>query len=113
MTHVQKCRALPPGSSTHCWLALWLILLFTPELPARDAFVMLSGGVSQYDNKYSQYLQARAVAAFFEANYPRKSSWVFFGAGNVEGERPVLGDVYRQVSDEGKMRDLWLPGTLP
>src|SRR5690242_4723564 len=83
------------------------------NLCARDAFVMLSGGDSPFDNNYSQYLQARAVANWFDRNYPRNSVWTFFGAGNVEGQKPIFGDVYRQVERDGLLLDSWLPGSLP
>lgn len=86
---------------------------FAPTLCARDTFVMLSGGDSPFDNNYSQYLQARAVANRFDHNYPRDSVWTFFGAGNVEGQKPVFGDVYRQVERDGLLLDSWLPGSLP
>jgi len=81
-------------------------------LCGRDAFVMLSGGDSPLENNYSQYLQAKAVLGFFERNYPPDSIWVFFGAGNQEGEKPVFGDVRRQSEREGVVVDSWLPGSL-
>src|SRR6185369_5040668 len=81
-------------------------------LCGRDAFVMLSGGDSPLENNYSQYLQAKAVLAFFERNYPANSIWVFFGAGNREGEKPVFGDVRRQSERDGVVVDSWLPGFL-
>jgi hypothetical protein len=96
------------------WLALWLVLAAccARTLFARDAFVLISGGDSPFENNYSQYLQARAVATWFERNYPRDSVWVFFGAGNVEGEPPVFGDVRRKVQRDGVTIDSWLPGSL-
>ena len=93
------------------WLALAACCAQT--LCARDAFVLISGGDSPFDNNYSQYLQARAVAAHFQRSYPPDSVWVFFGAGNVEGERPVFGDVRRQVKRDGLTLDSWLAGSLP
>lgn len=95
------------------WAATLLSAGFAPALCARDAFVMLSGGDSPFDNNYSQYLQARAVANWFDHNYPRDSVWTFFGAGNVEGQKPVFGDVYRQKESDGALLDSWLPGSLP
>jgi len=86
--------------------------LWAQPLRARDGFVMLSGGGSPFDNNYSQYLQAKAMVAFFERNYRRDSVWVFFGAGNREGERPVLGDVLRERQKDGLTLNSWLPGTL-
>jgi len=74
---------------------------------------MLSGGNSPFDNNYSQYLQARAVAAYFEKNYPPDSVWVFFGAGNVEGQKPVLADVRQETQRDGLIIPSWLPGALP
>src|SRR5947209_16638638 len=79
---------------------------------ARDAFVMLSGGDSPLENNYSQYLQAKAMVAFFEKGYPSNSVWVFFGAGNREGEKPVFGDVRREAQKDGLALDSWLPGSL-
>ncbi len=89
------------------------ILISTTLLPARDAFVLLSGGGSEMDNNYSQYLQARAMAEFFGRNYPRNSVWTFFGAGNVADATPVFSDVYRQVKRNDVLVDAWLPGALP
>src|SRR5262245_27547041 len=37
---------------------------------ARDAYVLLSGGGTPLSNHYSQYLQAKAIAAFFERECP-------------------------------------------
>ena len=79
---------------------------------ARDVFVLLSGGDSPQENNYSQYLQARAVAMFFEEKYPASSVWTFFGAGNVDGEKPVFGDVRREVRRDGLTLDSWLPGSV-
>lgn len=74
---------------------------------------MLSGGYSPTDNNYSQYLQARAMVAFFELNYPGDPAWVFFGAGNVEGQPPIFGDVRReQAQGDGVKVNAWLPGAL-
>jgi hypothetical protein len=100
------------------FIFFWAATLLTaaalaPSLRARDAFVMLSGGDSPFDNNYSQYLQARAVANWFDKNYPHNSVWTFFGAGNVEGQKPVFGDVYHQVERDGLLLDSWLPGSLP
>src|SRR5262245_42391537 len=94
------------------WMALVLAAGCAPTLCARDAFVLISGGDSPLENNYSQYLQARAVAAAFEENYPPESIWIFFGAGNVEGEPPVFGDVFRQVNRDGLTLDSWLAGPL-
>ena len=94
-------------------LAALTTLFFPPPLHARDAFVLLSGGGNEMDNNYSQYLQAKAMAAFFERNYPHNSVWTFFGAGNVEGAQPVFSDVYREVKHDGVLIDTWLPGALP
>jgi hypothetical protein len=80
---------------------------------ARDAFVMLSGGDSPFDNNYSQYLQARAVITYFQRNYPQDSVWLFFGAGNIEGQKPVIGDVHRQMKRDGLVVDSWIAGSLP
>lgn len=81
-------------------------------LHARDVFVMLSGGASPMSNNYSQYLQAKAVTAFFRDNYPEDSVWTFFGAGNVEGDQPVFGDVRRQLKRDGLVIETWLPGPI-
>jgi hypothetical protein len=99
--------------SLRCFL-LALALAFTalPSARGRDAFVLISGGVSPLQNNYSQYLQARAVSRFFERSYPADSVWIFFGAGNVEGRAPVLGDVRRQVRKDGLILESWLPGAL-
>jgi len=93
---------------------LWVVLAasWAQVLCARDAFVLISGGDSPLENNYSQYLQARAVATWFERNYPPDCVWVFFGAGNIEGEPPVFGDVRRKVRHEGLTLDSWLAGAL-
>ncbi len=87
--------------------------IFSWPAAARDIFVMLSGGDSPNNNNYSQYLQARAVTAFFEKNYPSNSVWVFFGAGNAAGQPSKLSDVYREQKRDGVLIDTWLPGVLP
>ncbi|MBL9212825.1 MAG: hypothetical protein JNL92_20355 [Opitutaceae bacterium] len=79
----------------------------------RDAFVLLSGGGTPATNNYSQYLQARAIAEFFERECPPERSWVFFGAGNRPDAPPVLGDVRRELKHDGRLVESWLPGTLP
>ncbi len=77
-------------------LALLLAVGAVHSVCARDAFVMLSGGDSPMNNNYSQYLQAKAVTAYFLGSHPGNSVWVFFGAGNVAGQPPVLSDVLRE-----------------
>lgn len=84
-----------------------------PATAPRDAFVLLSGGGTPTSNNYSQYLQARALAAFLQQRYSRDAIWIFFGAGNRDGEPPLLGDVYRQIKHDGLLLDTWLPGSLP
>ena len=81
--------------------------------PARDVFVILSGGGSPLDNNFSQYLQAKAMAEGFARGRPSNSVWVFFGAGNREGLAPVFGDVRRKIKDGRRSLDSWLPGSLP
>src|SRR5437016_5058504 len=82
-------------------LLLALAVSGARSVQAGDAFVILSGGDSPMENNYSQYLQARAMAAFFERAYPSNSVWVFFGAGNVAGEKPVFSDVYHEIKRDG------------
>lgn len=82
-------------------------------LPARDVYVLLSGGGTPLTNNYSQYLQARAMAAFLQERYPADSVWVFFGIGNREGEPARLADVRRQVKRDGLILESWVPGPLP
>lgn len=98
-----------PGRILLCFGAL----LAGVSLGARDVFVMLSGGASPTANNYSQYLQARAVAKFFRDRYPADSVWTFFGAGNVEGQPAVFGDVRKQYKQDGLILESWLPGPLP
>ncbi|WP_040547744.1 hypothetical protein [Pedosphaera parvula] len=94
-------------------LLLACLAFFSAPLFARDVFVMLSGGDTPFDNNYSQYLQAKTITAFFQQNYPSNSVWTFFGAGNVEGQQPVFGDVHRQRNRDGLLLDSWIPGSLP
>ncbi|HKS38151.1 MAG TPA: hypothetical protein VJW76_13220 [Verrucomicrobiae bacterium] len=93
-------------------LLLVFVACCVQSLCGRDAFVLISGGDSPFENNYSQYLQARAVAAWFERNCPPDSVWVFFGAGNIEGEPPVFGDVRRKVQRDGLTLDSWMAGPL-
>jgi hypothetical protein len=79
----------------------------------RDAFVLLSGGGTPATNNYSQYLQAQAIAGFFERECPPERSWIFFGSGNRPDAPPVLGDVRRELKRDGRLVESWLPGTLP
>lgn len=92
-----------------------LAVLFVLAVPAaaRDVFVLLSGGASPASNNYSQYLQAKAVSKFFHEQYPADSVWTFFGAGNIEGQPALFGDVRRQVRRDGLLLESWLPGSLP
>jgi hypothetical protein len=96
------------------FVALWFAFVLGCPQPAgaRDAFVLISGGGSPFENNFSQYLQARAIVAFFERNYPAESIWTFFGAGNVEGQKPVFGDVRREVRRDGLVLQSWLAGPL-
>jgi hypothetical protein len=80
---------------------------------ARDAFVLFSGGGTPLTNNYSQYLQARAMSAFLLGCYPADSVWIFFGAGNREGEPPAFSDVRQQLKQDGLLLESWLPGALP
>jgi hypothetical protein len=94
-------------------LALLLAAWGVRSAWARDAFVMLSGGDSPMNNNYSQYLQAKAVTAYFLGSYPGNSVWVFFGAGNVAGQKPVLADVLREKQRDDVLVDSWTAGALP
>lgn len=94
-------------------LRVALLLCVAAPIWARDAFVVFSGGGTPLTNNYSQYLQARAMNAFLLERYPADSVWVFFGAGNREGQPPVFSDVRRQVKKEGLILESWLPGVLP
>lgn len=78
-----------------------------------DAYVLLSGGGTPLTNNYSQYLQARAIAAFFERECPPERTWVFFGVGNRDGSPAVLADAHRERKHHGLLVDEWLPGMLP
>jgi hypothetical protein len=82
-------------------------------IKGRNAYVILSGGGTPLSNNYSQYLQARALAAFFEEHYGPESTWVFFGVGNRAGETPLLGDTRQEVKRDGLLVESWLPGALP
>ncbi len=94
--------------------AVWLAVLVAAatSLPARDAFVLISGGGTPLNNNYSQYLQARAIAAFFEQNYPKEQTWVFFGVGNRPGEPVKIADTRRQYKADGLVLESWVPGPL-
>jgi hypothetical protein len=94
-------------------LCVLLLLCGVQNLSARDAFVVISGGGSPLDDNYSQYLQARALSGYFLSHHSPDSVWVFFGAGNVEGQAPVICDVHRQKEQNGFYADSWLTGALP
>lgn len=95
-------------------LVLWLFAVSAAiAVSARDVFVLYSGGGTPLTNNYSQYLQARAVGAFLLDRYPRDSVWIFFGAGNREGEAPVFSDTRRQLKRDSALVESWLPGVLP
>lgn len=102
------------SSSSLCRLVLALLALAALPAPvaARDVYVLLSGGGTPLTNNYSQYLQAREMAAHLQRNYPPDSVWVFFGIGNREGEPALLADVRKQVKESGYLRETWLPGSL-
>src|SRR5438874_10113719 len=110
----QEMNSTTPVKNSGRWIALRLLFAVccVQTLCARDAFVLISGGDSPFANNYSQYLQARAVTTWFQRNYPPHSVWVFFGAGNIEGEPPVFGDVRRQVQRDGLTLDSWVAGPL-
>jgi hypothetical protein len=97
----------------HRLLAGSLLLLAATLAPARDAFVLISGGGTPLSNHYSQYLQAKEMTAHLQKTYPADSVWVFFGIGNREGETAKLADVHRQVKRDGLLLDTWVPGPLP
>jgi hypothetical protein len=87
-------------------LLLILAVLFSATAAmARDVFVLYSGGGTPLTNNYSQYLQARAVSSFLLGRYPQESVWIFFGAGNREGEAPVFSDVRRQFKRDGEIME--------
>lgn len=88
-------------------------LLVVISAQGMDVFVLLSGGVSPMANNYSQFLQAKAVSTWLERTYPDNPKWIFFGAGNLQGLRPVFSDVRRQVERDGLTLDTWIPGALP
>ncbi|MEP7042078.1 MAG: hypothetical protein ABI843_03385 [Dokdonella sp.] len=85
-----------------------------PAVHAKDAFVVISGGGSPTSNHYSQYLQARAYVTYLKSHYADEQVWVFFGAGNVEGQAPVLSDVEQTIKDDkGHATAAWIAGALP
>ena len=108
-TGPSKVEAPPPAPLPP---AVMLPLPSRPAL-ARDAYVLLSGGGTPLTNNYSQYLQAGAIAEFFERECGSAARWIFFGAGNRTGAAPVLGDTRREVKRDGLVMQSWLPGALP
>jgi hypothetical protein len=84
-----------------------------PALGPNDAFVLLSGGGSPLSNQYSQYLQAKAMTAYFQDAYPADAVWTFFGLGAKPGEPAALNDVHRKVKQDGQLLSTWLAGELP
>lgn len=90
-----------------------ILLCIAVNCPARDAYVLLSGGGTPLSNNYSQYLQAEALSAWLQRSYPADSVWVFFGCGNQPGQPSVLADVHRRTAHGNLALDSWLPGALP
>ena len=90
-----------------------LLLCLVVNCPARDAYVLLSGGGTPLSNNYSQYLQARAVTAWLQRSYPEDSVWIFFGCGNQEGQPVRLADVRHRIVQGGQELESWLSGSLP
>lgn len=78
-----------------------------------DAFVLLSGGGSPLSNQYSQYLQAKAMTAYFQRTYPADAVWTFFGTGAQPGQPAAITDVHRKVKKDGLLLSTWLVGELP
>lgn len=83
-----------------------------PQPKSGDAFVVISGGGTPLSNNYSQFLQARALNDWLRARYTDDAVWMFFGAGNRSGVAPVFADARRQLKEDGKIIETWLPGVL-
>jgi hypothetical protein len=79
----------------------------------RDALVLLSGGGTPLSNHYSQYVQAKALTAFFARNYPNQPTWIFFGHGNRPDVRAEIADAHHIIVRDGLEVDSWVPGVLP
>ena len=77
-----------------------------------DAFVVISGGGTPLSNNYSQFLQARALNDWLRTRYADEAVWTFFGAGNRTGAPAVFADARRQLKEDGKIVESWLPGVL-
>ena len=107
------CGSSPGGVTSSRDVAMRTAGTAPPASSPRDAYVLLSGGGTPLSNNYSQYLQAQAVAAFFERECPPERSWVFFGVGNRPDAPPVLADVRRELKRDGRLVESWLPGSLP
>jgi len=105
---VSGCTSTPVGEALVVKPAV-----VAPATKPQDAYVLLSGGGTPLSNNYSQYLQARELAAFFGRTVPAGSSWVFFGIGNREGVAPVLADTRKEFKEAGYLLQSWLPGSLP
>jgi hypothetical protein len=84
-----------------------------PAVGPHDAFVLLSGGGSPLSNQYSQYLQAKAMTAYFQRTYPADAVWTFFGTGAQPGQHAAITDVHRKVKKDGLLLSTWLVGELP
>ena len=97
-------------------LGIWLSFLLgtVSSVNARDVFVILSGGVSPESDNYSQFVQARSMARYFLAHYPRRDVFLFFAAGNVEGEPAKILDVrLEKLMPDGIRSSTWFAGFLP
>lgn len=112
MAYYRWVTMLPLLPLRRCLLLLVCLISATLPVVARDAYVLISGGGTPLNNNYSQYLQAQAIAAFFEQNYPADQTWMFFGIGNRPGEPVKIADTRRQYKADGLVLESWVPGPL-
>ena len=103
-------RAVAPAAQATSVAAL--LSSGAPAAKPRDAYVLLSGGGTPLSNNYSQYLQAKGIAAYLGRECPPDATWVFFGVGNRDGTAPVLADARRELKQDGLVVQSWLPGSL-
>ncbi len=75
--------------------------------------MVLSGGVSSFQNHYSQYLQTKLLAEHMRSRLTPEQVDLFFAAGNNETTKELFPDVHRYIQSSGLSRvDQLLPGII-
>jgi hypothetical protein len=94
-------------------LAVAALLLLSRSTAFADQILVLSGGAAPMANHYSQYLQTKTLTENLKTQFPRTEITTMFGAGNIEGQKPVLADVHRATKgSNGLSVETQIPGFI-